>query len=48
MGHTLLMEDGMPKITPLKTRIDAKLLPFFMWNIHNTNVVGNLMKGWHS
>ena len=23
MGHTLLIEDGMPKITPLKTRIDA-------------------------
>ena len=22
-GHTLLIEDGMPKITPLKTRIDA-------------------------
>ena len=23
MGHTLLIEDGMPRITPLKTRIDA-------------------------
>ena len=23
MGHTLLIEDGLPKITPLKTRIDA-------------------------
>ena len=23
MGHTLLIEDNMPKITPLKTRIDA-------------------------
>ena len=25
MGHTLLIEDNMPKITPLKTRVDAIL-----------------------
>ena len=25
MGHTMLIEDGIPKIKPLKTRVDAIL-----------------------